>query len=596
MSIGRMVAKMINDIFKLEGERGKAGGKVVSLKDAVAANVKPGMMLHLNTGPYPNALIREVIRQYRGQNPAFTLVTSGVATPFEVAFACSGLVKKVITTNHSYVYPTPRPISLLRKLHQAGKIEIEAWSLLAFEQRLQAGAMGVGFLPTRSMVGTTLAEDNAAAFTMVPDPFEPEKKIGAVKALVPDLSLIHGCVADADGNAILAPPYFACLWGAKACRSGVILTVEKIVSKAFIRRNSALVKIPAHLVSGLCEAPLGAHPQGLAAESIGIEGGYAEDYDFVRESVERSRNAEELEGWLHEWVDRTGDNTGYLEKLGSEKIFFLKGRSNADAWTFDMLGKTPDPDALGDCNATETMTVAAAREIMDSIRHNGHQVMLAGIGTSGLAAWLAYYFLKKEGMNIDLMAGVGHLGSSPRPGDPFLMTLSNTMTCAMLTDTVEIYSTYVGGAHSRCLSVLGTAQVDQYGNINTVKIGDTPFIGVGGAGDAVNAKETLVVAKQAKERFFEKLPYIGCSGHSVKTLVTDFGVFKKLGNDDRFTLVKVILDRTDATGIEDAVNAIQDACGWPVVSVENPSAIEPPTADELAILRSLDPDRMFIGK
>ena len=153
----------------------------------------------------------------------------------------------------------------------------------------------------------------------------------------------------------------------------------------------------------------------------------------------------------------------------------------------------------------------------------------------------------------------------------------------------------MGGAHNRCLSVLGTAQIDQYGNINTVKIGGTPFIGSGGASDAVNARETLVVAKQSQKRFLEKLPYVSCPGQSVSTLVTDLGIFKKLGDDETFTLTKVLGLLSEVSNA-DRLQQIQARCGWEVRVAASIDEVPSPTADELAILRSLDPEGLFIGK
>jgi acyl CoA:acetate/3-ketoacid CoA transferase beta subunit len=165
----------------------------------------------------------------------------------------------------------------------------------------------------------------------------------------------------------------------------------------------------------------------------------------------------------------------------------------------------------------------------------------------------------------------------------------------MLTDTTEIYGTLVGGAHNHCLSVLGTAQVDQYGNLNTVRIKDKPLIGVGGGGDAVNARETLVVAKQSPTRFLEKVDYVGISGKNIKTLVTDYGVFKKLEEDETFTLTKVI-NASSTKKKEDRVKKIQEMCGWPLKVADTLEDVSPPTAKELAILRSLDPKGIFIGR
>jgi glutaconate CoA-transferase subunit B len=281
--------------------------------------------------------------------------------------------------------------------------------------------------------------------------------------------------------------------------------------------------------------------------------------------------------------------------LGAERISFLRGRSSADAWKYDLSESSPDLEAHPRFNPTEMMVVAAAREISSVVLARGYQTMLAGIGSPGLAAWLAFYLLKKENEHIDMLTGLGLVGYAPRPGDPFLMNLPNVMTCTMLTDTVEVYGTLVGGANNQCISVLGTAQIDKYGNINTVKIGDTPFIGLGGAGDAVNARETIIVTKQSRKRFLEKLTFEGCSGQSIKTLVTDLGIFKKLGDDEIFTLTKYF-KIPSIGGKKERLREISDRCGWTVKAAGVLKEVLPPTAEELVMLRALDPRGFFIGK
>jgi len=478
-------------------------------------------------------------------------------------------------------------------MHKDGQLDIAEWSLYSLEQRLMAGAMGVGFLPTKSLMGTSMGEENADSFKVTTDPFDESVKIGVVKALVPDISFIHGCVADAEGNVILAPPYFASIWGSRASKGGVVVTVEKVVSTDFIRKHSSLVKVPGHLVKFVCPVSFGSHPQGLAAESIGITEGYAEDYEFIRTFVNSSQDETRLKKWLETWVIGCPDREDYLRKLGSDRITFLKGKSSSNEWK--PVESSSDSEGKPAFNSTERMIVAAAGEIKSNVKEKGHKIMLAGIGSPGLAAWLAYYLLKKEGQDIDLLTGLGQVGYAPRPGDPFLMSLPNVMTCTMLTDTMEVYGTFVGGAHNRCLSVLGTAQIDQYGNINTVKIGDTPFIGSGGAGDAVNARETLVIAKQSRRRFMEKLPYVSCPGQSISTLATDLGIFKKLGDDETFTLTKILGDLSEVSK-EDQLREIRERCGWEVRVAATIDEIPLPTSDELAILRALDPEGLFIGK
>jgi acyl CoA:acetate/3-ketoacid CoA transferase beta subunit len=241
------------------------------------------------------------------------------------------------------------------------------------------------------------------------------------------------------------------------------------------------------------------------------------------------------------------------------------------------------------------MIVAAAREIKEIVARRNYQTLLSGIGAPGLAAWLAFYLMKGEGRPIDLMTGTGQVGFSPRPGDPFLMSLSNVVTCTMLTDTTDVYGVFVGGATNRCLSVLGTAQVDPYGNLNTVKMGGLYFIGVGGAGDAINASETLAMARQARERFVENVEFIGCPGRTIRTLVTDLGVFQKRGEEEMFTLTKLNA-HPSIQGREDRLKEIKEKCGWDVKIGEALEEVLPPSAEELSVVRSLDPERVFLGK
>jgi len=583
----------MREIFELPGDEGQ--GKVVPLSEAILQATTPGMRLHICLGNDPNAALCEIIRQFWGTEPKFTLISSGVTTPYLISLIHCRLVKKIITANCSYTYPVPRPIPLLQEAEKKGLIEIESWSLYSLEQRLMAGALGTGFMPTKSIMGTSLAEENADSFQIVNDPFDGKTKQGVVRALEPDISLIHGCVADTYGNTILTPPYFTSLWGPRASKNGVIVTVEKLVSSEFIREHSSLVKIPGYLVRSVSVVPFGAHPQGSAGKAVGIDEGYSEDYDFILDYQEASQDPGKLDAWLNEWVIDCPAQEGYLRKLGSERITSLKRKASRNAWEYELGSNFTFISGAEESNPTEMMVVAAARDVKKKVIQGGYQTVLAGIGAPGLAAWLAYYLLQKEGHNVDLLTGTGLVGYAPRPGDPFLMTPSNLMTCKMLTDTVEVYGTFVGGARSKCLSVLGAAQIDKYGNINTQKINDLFFIGPGGGGDAINARESLVVARQSPERLIENVPFVTCPGNKVKTLVTNLGVFEKLEKDETFTLTKYFTGPGFLTR-EARVREIKENCGWELKIAQALEESEPPTAEELAILRSLDPQGLFIGK
>lgn len=577
----------MGEFFELREIEGST--KVIPLDEALRQAIRPGMKLHVTMGNDPNAALRELIRQYWGKKPDFTLISSGVTTPYLISLVCSGLVKKVITTNCSYTYPIPRPISLLQQAQRRGLLEIESWSLYSLEQRLMAGALGLGFMPTRSIQGTSLAEENAHSFKLISDPFEGNVEVGVVRALEPDVSLVHGCAADKYGNTILAPPYFTSIWGPRASRNGVIVTVEKLVPEEFIRRHSALVKIPGYLVRSVSVVPLGSHPQALAGGVIGLAEGYGEDYDFLREFQKVSQERSRLNNWLEEWVVGCPTQEDYLRKLGEGRIRQLRRKSGAG------VGESATAPPSEETRPAELMVVAAAREVKAKVMQEGHRIVLAGIGLSGLAAWLAYYLLRREGWEVDLLTGTGLVGYAPRPGDPFLMTPLNLLTCKMLTDTVEVYGTFVGGAQNRCLSVLGTAQIDKHGNLNTLKMGELYFIGPGGAGDAVNARETLVVTRQSRERLVEAVPFVSCPGDRVNMLVTDRGIFAKVGGERTFTLTKYF-SRPGFSSRETCLRKIRENCGWELRVAEDLEEVAPPNAEELAILRSLDPQGVFIGK
>lgn len=213
------------------------------LKEAVAALARPGMILHIAGGiGGPAAAICEIIRQYRGKNPGFTLVQSTVTGHAINLLACD-LVKRMIFSACVDISPSGRPSQIMQRKWADRSVAFENWSLCSLQQRLMAGALGVAFLPTRSVAGSQMARDNQASFQEIGDPFGGGRA-GVVKALNPDISIVHGCAADAQGNTILPVPYGDDIWGPLASTGGVLVTVEKVVAPEVIRKHAALVKIP----------------------------------------------------------------------------------------------------------------------------------------------------------------------------------------------------------------------------------------------------------------------------------------------------------------------------------------------------------------
>jgi len=155
------------------------------------------------------------------------------------------------------------------------------------------------------------------------------------------------------------------------------------------------------------------------------------------------------------------------------------------------------------------MIVAASREIVRAVRERGYRSILCGLGAAHLAAWLAESRLRAEGITVTLLTEVGAAGIRPLPGDPFLFALRNAPTAPMIADTLTVMGMFVGDERARCLGVFGAAQVDRQGNLNTTRLPDGGFLmGSGGANDvASTAQEAIVVARQSRARFVERVNY-----------------------------------------------------------------------------------------
>ena len=528
------------------------------------------------------------------KKPDFTLIMRGIRDTVTILIHL-GLIQKVITTFSGNVYPwyIPNPVS--QKAYGKHEVELEDWSILTFPLMLMAGALGVGFMPTRSLVGSSMAEKNKDSFTVIDDPFHSGEKIGLIKALNPDISIVHGIAADREGNTILTAPYSESMWGAKASRGGVVVTVEKLVSTDFIREHSHLVKLPAYMVNSVSVVPFGAHPGGVWNQGIESCDAYAEDYDYMTRFNQISKEPGGLDAWIKEWVLDCPSFEEYTAKLGRDRILYLKNNTDRDAWRYQLEALEGGISEKDEFNAIEGMVITAARELKERILRSQHKTMLAGAGTANLAAWMAKYHLQKEDYLVELMVELGYFGNSPRPAEPFLLNFGNFATCKMLTETLDTLGVFTCGTNNRCIGVLGGAQIDKYGNINSHWISEDVYItGSGGANDvATGARETMVIMQQSRHRFVEKVPFITAPGARVRTLVSTMGVFEKPDGVDEFMLSKYVA-KNDASSPEETIRDIKANCGWDLKVARNPHRIPVPTREELRLLRVFDPRQFYI--
>jgi len=567
--------------------------KVCSVEEAVRRHVTEGMAIHF--GGTAGVLGYQLIREFWGKSPDFTLINQGV-TGSLLALIHGRLMRKAVANFAGNGYPSPGPNPLVQKAYLSGEVEFENWTMRTIPQMLLAGAMGWGFIPTKSLLGSSMEEENKESFMVMDDPFNPREKIGLMKALRPDVTFVHGIAADRCGNTIMTDPLGPDVFGAWAARNGVIVSVEKVVPTEYIRRHSHLVRIPSYLVLAVCEVPYGAHPGGMICEGLPEYEAYFPDYDFIAETNEASNNEETFSTWIQHWILSCKDHSDYLAKVGNERLLYLKGKAHSDAWVAEILSEIPGMDFERQPNSLERMVVAGAKVIAEKCIAEGYKTILAGIGFPNLSAWLAVYELKEREHDVDLMAEIGMYGFLPRPSDPFLFSYHDLPTCKIMTSTDTTLGFFVGGSSNRCMGVLGAAQVDKSGNVNTTKIPGRLYItGSGGANDVASTnRETVVVANSGKRRLVERVPYITYPGRNVRTLVTDVGIFEKVGGRETFVLTAYI--PAEATQKEEeAVAEIKEKVGWELDVASDLKRVEPPTKEEITMLRLFDPRGYFIG-
>ena len=350
------------------------------------------------------------------------------------ALTMSGAVKHLITCFLGDTYPTPRPNPLYRDLVRGTPFSCELWSLLSFTQRLMAGATGLPYAVTSSLVGSDLERgltadapdarpDTGAKYLRVGEPAPGERPFALVERLRPDLTLVHGACADRRGNIVLVPPAGEGPWAAYAAEQGVIATVERIVPDDFVDAHPERVVIPGQRVIALCEAPLGAHPQSLRGLATGDDSGdlagYRDDYVFLTELVERLATEDGAKVWYRVWVVEPAGHAAYVRKLGAERRAELT-LATQPLTPREPTAPPPLPATAEPVTRAERTVVLGARAIVERVTSGDYDTLLAGIGVSHLAAWLAAALLRERGIRVPVCAELGFYATDPEPGSKAL--------------------------------------------------------------------------------------------------------------------------------------------------------------------------------
>src|SRR6185369_7175585 len=228
--------------------------KVVSLEEAVSF-VRDGDSVGIGGSTMsrtPMGLIWALIRAGRKDLSCSRCI---VSSDGDLLFG-SGATQHIVTSwfSQGILWGVSK---VMRHYTETGKARFEEWSHMAMGMRFRAGAMGVPFMPIRSMLGSDVVRQRPEAKEM-DCPFTGEKLL-LVPALNPDVALIHVQRCDAYGNAQIDGLQFMDIDLAMAANR-VILTTERIVSNDQIRRAPDRTKIPFFCVDAVIEVPYGAAP------------------------------------------------------------------------------------------------------------------------------------------------------------------------------------------------------------------------------------------------------------------------------------------------------------------------------------------------
>jgi glutaconate CoA-transferase subunit A len=290
--------------------------EVVMAENEAAALIKDGDVVIVGgfgTVNHPMPIIRALIRRKVKNLTVIGAATAGLEIDLLIGAGC---VKKVIAPYIGAELYAPIG-HCFRRAAESGQIEVfETTEYLLYSQ-LDAAARGLGFLPWRGGVGTSLPVLNKA-YVPFNDPINGEPYLAA-PALHADWAVIHVGQADVYGNGQHGGVRFGDRLLSRAAER-VMLTAEKIVPNSEIRKNPWATSIG--YADVVVEAPMGSHPYAS-------HGFYVEDEDAIQEYVDASiaYRKDDMKAWnayLEEWVTGPADHTRYLAGLSSDRLAALR--------------------------------------------------------------------------------------------------------------------------------------------------------------------------------------------------------------------------------------------------------------------------------
>jgi glutaconate CoA-transferase, subunit A len=260
----------------------RKAGKIQPLPEAVASLVQDGSFVALEgfTHLIPFAAGHELLRQGR-QDLTVVRLTPDVLFDQMIGL---GRVEKVI-----FSYGGNPGVGSLHRFRDAVEngwpraIELREHSHAGLANAYVAGASHLPFGVLRGYAGTDLPEHNDD-IAFIDCPFTGER-LSAVRAINPDVAIIHAQQADRQGNVQL--------WGLSGVQKEVVLaakhaivTVEEIVDELAARPRA--IVFPSWVVDAVCHVPNGSWPSYAADFSV-RDNGFYEEWDGIARDRDRFR-------------------------------------------------------------------------------------------------------------------------------------------------------------------------------------------------------------------------------------------------------------------------------------------------------------------
>ncbi|MCJ7701219.1 MAG: hypothetical protein MUO62_06515 [Anaerolineales bacterium] len=254
----------------------------------------------------PQSLVNEIIRQRKAN-----LRVAGQGVYELDVLLGAGLVSAL---DHTYIGMEVYGISnCLRREVESGRVKCVEWSNAGIAWRFKAAAMGVPFIPVRSMLGTDTLKYSAAKVVQCPFTGDP---IALLPALILDVGLIHVHRADKFGNAQIDGISGFAFEMARASKR-LIISTEEIIDTALIRTQPDRTMIPYYLVDAVVHAPFGSHPGEMCYF-------YERDEPQIKKWVQASKTVEGTQAYLEEYIYNLADHQAYLDWIGHDRLQYLK--------------------------------------------------------------------------------------------------------------------------------------------------------------------------------------------------------------------------------------------------------------------------------